>query len=85
MNKSCLLIVGGGSCTNVASMRLVEKLKPPTIHHPKPYKLHWLSEDGEIKVIDQFLLNFSIVKYKDEVLFDVVRMETSHVLLERPR
>jgi len=32
----------------------------------------------------QVLINFAIGKYKDEVLCDVVPMEATHVLLERP-
>jgi len=53
----------------------MEKLNLPTIPHPRPYKLQWLSEDEEIKVTNQVLLSFSIGKYKDEVLYDVVLME----------
>jgi len=73
-------IVDGGSCTNVASKRLVEKLKLPTIPHPKPYKLQWLSEDKEIKVTDQVLLSFSIKNYKDEGLCDVVSVKALKTL-----
>ncbi|XP_068477278.1 uncharacterized protein [Phaseolus vulgaris] len=46
--KICSLIVDGGSCTNVASSRLVTKLNLETKPHPRPYKLQWLSEDGEM-------------------------------------
>jgi len=43
-NKLCSLIIDGGSCTNVASTRVVEKLSLPTISHTHyPYKLQWLS------------------------------------------
>ena len=38
-NNICSLIVDGGSCTNVASTRVVKKLALPTISHTKPYKL----------------------------------------------
>jgi len=51
--KLCSLIVGGGSCTNVASSRLVSKLNLDTKPHPRPYRLQWLSEDEEIKVTQQ--------------------------------
>jgi len=67
----------GGSCTNVASTRVVEKLALPTIFHTKPYKLQWFSTEGEIMVNKQVLINFAIEKYKDEVLCDVVPMEAS--------
>ena len=45
-NNICSLIVDGGSCANVASTRVVDKLGLPTISHTKPYKLQWLSEVG---------------------------------------
>ncbi|RDX77474.1 hypothetical protein CR513_42410, partial [Mucuna pruriens] len=37
-----------GSCVNIANERLVKKL--PTIIHPRPYRLQWLSEKGEFLV-----------------------------------
>jgi len=83
-NKLCSLIIDGGSCTNVASTRVVEKLALSIIFHTKPYKLQSLSAKGEIMVNKQVLINFSIGKYKDEVLCDVVPMEATHVLLGRP-
>jgi len=52
----CSLIVDGGSYTNVASIRVVEKLWLPTISHTMPYKLQWLSEDGELIVNKQVLI-----------------------------
>ena len=63
---------------------MVDKLGLPTISHAKPYKLQWLSEEGEIVVNKQVLIAFSIGKYKDEVLCDVVPMEATHILLGRP-
>jgi len=83
-NKLCSLIVDGGSCTNVASTRVVEELGLSTISHAKPYNLQWLSKEREIMVNKQLLINFVIGKYKDEVLCDVVLMETTHILLGRP-
>ena len=38
-NKVCSLIIDGGSCTNVASTTMVERLGLPTTKHPRPYKL----------------------------------------------
>ena len=59
-NNICSLIVDGGSCANVASTRVVDKLGLPTISHTKPYKFQWLSEVGEIIVNKQVLIHFSI-------------------------
>ena len=68
--KVCSLIIDGGICTNVASPRLVEKLGLKITPHPKPYKLQWLSDNGELVVNKQ-------------VHCDVVSMEVRHVLLGR--
>nr|XP_027062888.1 uncharacterized protein LOC113689295 [Coffea arabica] len=47
-NKVCSLVIDPGSCTNVASALMVEKLNLPTSEHPRPYKLQWLNNNGEI-------------------------------------
>ncbi|XP_016732773.1 uncharacterized protein [Gossypium hirsutum] len=82
--KVCSLIVDGGSCTNVASTLMVEKLGLPTTKHPQPYKLQWLNDGGELKVTKQVLVSFTIDKYFDKVLCDVVPMHAGHMLLGRP-
>ena len=78
------MIVDSGSCTNVASTLLVEKLKLPTTKHPRPYNLQWLNESGVVKVTKQVLISFQIGRYKDEVLCDVLPMLAGHMLLGRP-
>jgi len=59
-------------------------LNLPTMKHPRPYKLEWLNECGEIKVSKQVLVSFSIGRYRDEVLCDVIPMHAGHMLLGRP-
>ena len=78
------MIIDGGSCTNVASTTLVEKLGMPTSKHPRPYKLQWLNDNGEVRVNKKVLISFSIGKYENEVLCDVVLMQVGHLLLGRP-
>ena len=78
-NKTCFVIIDSESCVNVA-----DKLGLKTIPHAKLYKLSWLSEESEIKVDKQVLINFSIGNYKDEILCDLVPMEETHILLGRP-
>ncbi|KAF7800703.1 Transposon Ty3-G Gag-Pol polyprotein [Senna tora] len=63
---------------------MVDKLGLRTLKHPRPYRLQWLNESGDLKVTKQVLISFSIGKYKDEVLCDVVPMQASHLLLGRP-
>ena len=82
--KVCSIIIDGGSCVNVASSSMVEKLGLPTTKHQKPYKLQWLNDSGEVRVSKQVLVSFRIGKYEDEVLCDVVPMQASHMLLGRP-
>jgi hypothetical protein len=43
-----------------------------------------LNNGGEVKVNKQVLIVFSINKYCDEVLCNVVPMQASHLLLGRP-
>ena len=83
-NKVCSLIIDGSNCTNVMSTTLVEKLGMSTSKHPRPYKLKWLNDSGEVRVNKQVLISFRIGKYKDEVLCDVVPMQAGHLLLGRP-
>ena len=82
--RLCILIIDGSSCTNIASTYLVERLSLPTLDHPQPYKLHWLDDSSEVLVNKQVYVSFSIGKYHDKVLYDVVPMDMSHLLLGRP-
>ncbi|RDX74614.1 hypothetical protein CR513_45619, partial [Mucuna pruriens] len=58
------MILDGGSCINVASTILVEKINLQTTKHPRPYKLNI----GEVKVDRQVSVPFAIENYKDKVL-----------------
>ncbi|XP_071924863.1 uncharacterized protein [Coffea arabica] len=78
------LVIDPGSCTNVAGALMVERLSMPTSDHPRPYKLQWLNNSGEVRVHKQVLINFAIGRYKDDVLCDVVPMQATHIILGRP-
>jgi hypothetical protein len=78
------MIIDSGSYTNVVSVTLVRKLGLNTIKHERPYQLQWLNECGVVKVNKQVIISFSVCKYKDEVLCDVVPMHATHLLLGRP-
>ncbi|XP_073049491.1 uncharacterized protein [Primulina eburnea] len=69
--KVCNIIIDGGSCTNVASLEMVEKLNLPTLKYPQPYKLQWLNDCAEVKVNKQVMVAFSIGKYIDEEFDDI--------------
>ncbi|XP_065866582.1 uncharacterized protein [Euphorbia lathyris] len=83
-SKVCSVIIDSGSCANVASTTLVEKLGLPVRKHPHPYKLQWLNDCGEIKVNKQVLVSLKIGQYQDDLLCDVVPMQAGHILLGRP-
>ncbi|XP_016740307.1 uncharacterized protein [Gossypium hirsutum] len=61
------MIIDGGSCTNVTSSMLIEKLSLATTKHSNAYKLQCLNDNGELKVTKQAVVAFSISKYQDEV------------------
>ncbi|XP_049372688.1 uncharacterized protein LOC125837645 [Solanum verrucosum] len=83
-DKVCSLIIDGGSFINVVSSSLVKRMKIQTSKHPNPYKLQWLNESGEIKVLKQASIRFSVGKYNEELVSDVVPMLACHLLLGRP-
>ena len=84
LENICSLIVDSGSSCNCCSARMVDKLNLQVVPHPKPYKLQWINENGELSVDKQVEIKFSIGNYKDKVLCDVVPMEGCHILLGRP-
>ncbi|XP_056848893.1 uncharacterized protein LOC108820277 [Raphanus sativus] len=81
--ESYFLIIDGGSCTNVASKYLVDKLGLVKTPHPRPYRLKWLNDETELKIAEQVVVSFSIGKYQDQVKCDVVPMQAGHILLGR--
>ncbi|GLU23899.1 hypothetical protein SLE2022_398740 [Rubroshorea leprosula] len=83
--KVCNVIIDSGSCENVVSNYMVEKLGLPVKDHPHPYKLQWLRKGNEVKVTKHCLVSFSIGnRYQDEVWCDVIPMDACHLLLGRP-
>jgi transposase InsO family protein len=82
--RSCRMIIDGGSCNNLASSELVEKLALSTKPHPHPYHIQWLNNSGKAKVTRLVRINFAIGAYHDVVECDVVPMQACHILLGRP-
>jgi len=58
--KVCSLIIDGGSCANVVSKTVVEKLKLEVILHPKPYTIQWLNQGKGIHISSRCLIPLSI-------------------------
>ena len=83
-DKLCRIVVDNGSCNNIASQELVERLGLKQQHHPSPYKMQWLNECGALRVTNMVTVPFSIGRYNDQVECDVVQMQTCQLLLGRP-
>ena len=78
-------MIDGGSCENIIAAEAVQKLGIPTVKYPKPYKLAWLKQGGEVTVSKCALISFSIgAKYRDDVWCDVIAMDACHLLLGQP-
>ncbi|KAK1614260.1 hypothetical protein QYE76_019777 [Lolium multiflorum] len=82
--KSIKVIIDGGSCHNLASTELCEKLNLTLRKHPNPYHVQWLSDKGNVKIQHTVTVNFKIGPYEDTVECDVVPMTVCHMLLGRP-
>ncbi|XP_075109109.1 uncharacterized protein LOC142180905 [Nicotiana tabacum] len=83
-DKICSMIIDNGSCANVVSAYLVERLWLEWTKYPRPYRLQWFNDSGKVKVNKQFMVSFKIRRYVDEVLCDIVLMQACHILLGRP-
>ena len=82
--KVCSLIIDGGSCANVASSSMVEKLGLQASAHPHPYNIQWLNQGKGLQVNSRCLISFSIGKsYHDELWCDIIPMDVCHLLLGR--
>ncbi|GKB86691.1 reverse transcriptase domain-containing protein [Tanacetum coccineum] len=70
--KVCTVIIDGGSCENMVSTTMVEKLGLPIQNHPDPYQLTWLKKGNLVKITHRCLVHFSIGnKYTDELWCEV--------------
>lgn len=55
-----------------------------TLRHPNPYYLRWIFDTRDLKVTKKVPISFSIGKYKNKVLCDVILMHACHIILGRP-
>jgi len=83
-DKVCRIIVDNGSCNNIASQELVDRLGLKPRRHPSPYKMQWLNDCGALRVSHTVTVPFSVGKYNDHVECDVVPMQACQLLLGRP-
>ncbi|GJV62961.1 RNA-directed DNA polymerase [Tanacetum coccineum] len=62
--KVCDIIIDGGSCENVVSTYMVEKLGMKTEDHPEQYQLTWLKKENTVKVSKCCRVQFYIEENK---------------------
>ncbi|RDX73446.1 hypothetical protein CR513_46940, partial [Mucuna pruriens] len=74
---------GGESFNKVTPIGRKSRAKE-RLPHPMPYKLQWLSENGELVVDMKVSLGITLGNYKDNISCDVVPIEAKHILLGRP-
>nr|GFB47675.1 reverse transcriptase domain-containing protein [Tanacetum cinerariifolium] len=60
--KICNMIIDGGSCENVVSTYMVEKLGMKMEDHPEPYQLTWLKKKTLLKSVKVVLCSFLLVR-----------------------
>jgi hypothetical protein len=78
------VIIDGGSCNNLASAEMVEKLSLIIGPHQQPYYIQWLNSSGKVKVTWLVRVEFAIGSYHDSIDCDVVPMQACSMLLGRP-
>ena len=83
-DKVYKVIVDGGSIDNLGAEEMVQKLGLKRMRHPYPYRLGQLEGEHSLEVREKCLVDFQIWQYNDQVLCDIVDMNSCHVLLGRP-
>ena len=83
-DRAVRIIIDGGSCNNLVSIDMVEKLSISTRQHHHPYHIQWFDTKGRLKITRTARVHFSIGTYPDFVDCDVVPMQSCSLLLGRP-
>jgi hypothetical protein len=77
-------IVDSGSQKNLISPEVVKQLGLSTTPHLQPYKIEWLCQGQDLRVIQKCRLSYDIYPFKDDVLCDVSPLDVYDVLLGQP-
>jgi hypothetical protein len=83
-DKVCKVIIDGGSCHNLASKEMVDKLGLKQLKHPHPYHVQWLNNSGSIKIAQRVRVPLKVGEYVDTIDCDVAPMTICRLLLGRP-
>jgi len=80
-DKVLKVIIDGGSCHNLASHEIGDKLGLKLLRHPH---VQWLNDSGDIKIEYKVNVPFKIDEYVDTLECDVAPKSVCHLLLGRP-
>ena len=72
--KVCKMVIDSGSFDNLVSYEMVLKLGLKRYPIDRPYRASWVSDEQNIVVREQAMVDFSIGEYKDQVLCDIIPM-----------
>jgi hypothetical protein len=78
-------LIDSGYQSNLILVEVVKKLILNTKMDFKPYSLNWISNNHKIPITKKCIIKFAITsKYVDEVICDVVSLETCGMVLGSP-
>lgn len=78
------IIIDNRSRESIISKIKIDKSQLPNQPHLSTYRIWWVKDVDEMKVIEQYRIPFFITKYKDQVMCDVVDIDASHLLSSHP-
>jgi hypothetical protein len=76
-DKLCRIIVDNGSCNNIASQELVDRLELKLRQHPNPYKMQWLNDCGALRV--SHMVNVPFLLGSTMIMWNVMWSQCKHV------
>ncbi|XP_057969416.1 uncharacterized protein LOC131158565 [Malania oleifera] len=77
------MMIDGGSCMNVISKLVSEKLGLKIEAHPNPYKVSWANA-ATMSISHRCLVSVNIANYEEEIWCDILPMDIAYILLGRP-
>ncbi|GAV68333.1 hypothetical protein CFOL_v3_11836, partial [Cephalotus follicularis] len=81
--RSCKLAINNGSCMNIVSKTVIDRLNLKVKPHPKPFRVSWVNKTS-LPVSKRCLVSIKMGDYDDMVYCDVLPMDVAHVLLGCP-
>jgi len=83
LGNEVVRLVDSGSCINVVSSVIINKVGLKAKPHPHPYKVSWINE-ATLNVTQRCLVPIEFTVYKDKIWCNVVTMNVGQIILGRP-